>query len=87
MIQVWHNYGFDRHVLFNEGIDAQGLGADTMHMARIWDTNRLTRGGYGLEDLSRELLGSGEKKVGMREIFGTPKLKKVGFAGGRLSRN
>ncbi len=24
--KVWHNYGFDRHVLFNEGIDCKGLG-------------------------------------------------------------
>lgn len=37
---MWHNYGFDRHVLFNEGIDAQGFAGDTMHMARLWDTSR-----------------------------------------------
>eukprot|EP00954_Amorphochlora_amoebiformis_P016232 1271894-Amorphochlora_amoeboformis.AAC.1 len=24
-LQVWHNYGFDRHVLYNEGIDARGF--------------------------------------------------------------
>lgn len=24
--KVWHNYGFDRHVMWNEGIDCQGFG-------------------------------------------------------------
>lgn len=38
--QVYHNYGFDRHVLYNEGINAQGLGGDTMHMARLWRAGR-----------------------------------------------
>lgn len=38
--KVWHNYGFDRHVMFNEGIDCKGFMADTMHMARLWDTSR-----------------------------------------------
>jgi DNA polymerase-1 len=32
--KVWHNYGFDRHVMCNEGIDCRGFGGDTMHMAR-----------------------------------------------------
>tara|TARA_B100000780_G_scaffold223958_1_gene163105 strand:- start:401 stop:544 length:144 start_codon:yes stop_codon:yes gene_type:complete len=22
-LKVWHNYAFDRHVLFNHGVDAQ----------------------------------------------------------------
>jgi hypothetical protein len=26
--KVWHNYGFDRHVLFNEGINCLGFGGD-----------------------------------------------------------
>ena len=38
--KVWHNYGFDRHVLFNEGIDCLGFAGDTMHMARLWDSSR-----------------------------------------------
>ena len=38
--KVWHNYSFDRHVLFGMGIDAKGFAADTMHMARLWDTSR-----------------------------------------------
>lgn len=35
--QVWHNYGFDRHVLWNHKINVQGFGGDTMHMARLWN--------------------------------------------------
>lgn len=56
--QVWHNYGFDRHVLHNEGIDALGFAGDTMHMARLWDTSRSkfdgssVGTGYSLEALS-----------------------------------
>lgn len=38
--KAWHNYGFDRHVLYNHDIDCQGLVGDTMHMARLWDTSR-----------------------------------------------
>lgn len=39
-LKIWHNYGFDRHVMMNEGIDCRGFGGDTMHMARLWDTSR-----------------------------------------------
>lgn len=38
--KVWFNYGFDRHVLFNEGIDAQGFAGDVMQMARLLDGSR-----------------------------------------------
>lgn len=44
--KVWHNYGFDRHVLFNEGINCKGFYGDTMHMARLWDTSRGKRSVY-----------------------------------------
>lgn len=27
-LKVWHNYGFDRHVMWNEGIDVQGFGGE-----------------------------------------------------------
>lgn len=74
--KVWHNYGFDRHVLFNEGIDCQGLAGDTMHMARLWDTARLKKGGYSLEALTAELLK--RRKVPMKEIFAVPRLLKSG---------
>jgi len=36
-LKCWHNYGFDRHVLFNHGINVSGFGGDTMHMARLLD--------------------------------------------------
>ena len=78
--KVWHNYGFDRHVLYNEGIDAKGFGGDTMHMARLWDSGRdKGGGGYSLEALTDELLG--RRKTPMKEIFGVPKLRKDGTPG------
>ncbi len=30
----WFNYGFDRHVFWQHGIDCVGFGGDAMHMAR-----------------------------------------------------
>jgi hypothetical protein len=57
--KAWHNYGFDRHVMFNEGIDCKGFRGDTMHMARLWDTGRdKAQGGkgYSLESLSSLLI-------------------------------
>jgi len=78
--KVWHNYGFDRHVLFNEGINAKGLGGDTMHMARLWDSGRdKGRGGYGLEALTETLLD--RKKEPMKKLFGQPQLRKDGTEG------
>jgi DNA polymerase-1 len=80
--KVWHNYGFDRHVMNNEGIDVKGFYADTMHMARLWDTsrNKATGGGegYSLGSLSSELLEDGFGKVKMKEIFGKGKPRKDG---------
>ncbi|KAJ0396513.1 hypothetical protein ATCC90586_006599 [Pythium insidiosum] len=77
--KVWHNYSFDRHVLYNHGIDVQGLGGDTMHMARLWNTARFQHGGYSLEALSADLLR--QRKRPMKELFGIPKLKKDGSEG------
>lgn len=82
--KVWHNYGFDRHVMYNEGIDCRGFGGDTMHMARLMDTGRSKLaggGGYSLASLSSEMLqGDGEGfggaesvKVGMSTLFGIPR--------------
>ena len=75
--KVWHNYGFDRHVLNNEGIDLKGFSADTMHMARLWDASR--KSGYSLEQLTAELVG--RRKTPMKEIFGVPRLKRDGTPG------
>ena len=38
--KIWHNYGFDRHIFYNHGIDVKGFGGDTMHMARLADASR-----------------------------------------------
>jgi len=82
--KIWHNYGFDRHVMWNEGIDCKGFGGDTMHMARLQDTSRMKNGGggYSLEALTSELLGL--RKRPMKEIFGVPRIKKDGTPGSIL---
>ena len=56
---MWHNYGFDRHVLGNhvdEGlrIDCKGFESDTMHLARLWNSSRQGKG-YSLESLSTDV--------------------------------
>lgn len=79
-LKAWHNYAFDRHVLWNHGIDVRGLGGDTMHMARLWDASRKT--GYSLAALTEELLD--RRKVKMQEIFGVPVLKKDGTPGKKV---
>lgn len=81
--KAFHNVSFDRHVLYNHGIDVLGLSADTMHMARMWTTSRSKAGGYGLESLSADLLG--HRKVPMKERFAVPKLKKDGTPGEPLA--
>ncbi|XP_065862340.1 DNA polymerase I A, chloroplastic/mitochondrial-like [Euphorbia lathyris] len=88
--KVWHNYSFDKHVIENYGISVNGFHADTMHMARLWNSSRRTDGGYSLEGLTgdrrvmngvkscyEELIG----KVSMKTIFGKKKLKKDGSEG------
>lgn len=85
-LKVWHNYGFDRHVLWNEGILVKGLGGDTMHMARLENTSRakeLSSGGggagYSLEALTADLVN--KRKRPMKEIFGVPRKRKDGSDG------
>ena len=81
-LKVWHNYGFDRHVMWNEGIDCRGFGGDTMHMARLQDTSRSKFGlgtGYSLEALTESLLE--RRKKPMKEIFGIKRLRKDGTEG------
>lgn len=77
ILKVWHNYGFDRHVLYNHGIDAKGFGGDTMHMARLWDVSHGMRG-YSLASLSSLLLNENAAKKSMKLRFGSVKLKKDG---------
>jgi hypothetical protein len=81
-LKVWHNYGFDRHEMWNEGINVLGFGGDTMHMARLQDSSRSkwgVGGGYGLEALTNDLLK--RRKKPMKEIFGIPRLRKDGSEG------
>ncbi|XP_052736256.1 DNA polymerase I A, chloroplastic/mitochondrial isoform X4 [Vigna angularis] len=89
--EVWHNYSFDCHVIENYGFKVSGFHADTMHMARLWDSSRLLDGGYSLEGLTgdrrvmsrtqlnhqKDLIG----KVSMKTIFSKKKLKKDGSEG------
>ncbi|XP_022716927.1 DNA polymerase I A, chloroplastic/mitochondrial isoform X2 [Durio zibethinus] len=90
--KVWHNYSFDNHVIKNYGLEVSGFHADTIHMARLWDSSRRTSGGYSLEALTgdrnimqrtkwrkeeKELIG----KTSMKTIFGKKKLKKDGSEG------
>ncbi|KAG8386145.1 hypothetical protein BUALT_Bualt03G0118600 [Buddleja alternifolia] len=89
--KVWHNYSFDNHVIENYGLKVSGFFADTMHMARLWNSARRTEGGYSLEALTGDSgimsdakTGPGEKvigKVSMKNIFGRKKLKKDGSEG------
>jgi DNA polymerase-1 len=81
---VWHNYGFDRHVLNNEGIDVKGFFADTMHLARLHNTSRdkLSGGsvngtGYSLEALSEDLISIKVRLIPPRVARGWPELSHV----------
>ena len=68
--KVWHNYGFDRHIMFNEEIDCKGFAGDTMHMARLEDSSRGKfgggGGGYSLAALTEDLLGRAKVSRGHR---------------------
>ncbi|KAK9151816.1 hypothetical protein Syun_010125 [Stephania yunnanensis] len=89
--KVWHNYSFDRHIILNYGLKVSGFHADTMHMARLWDSSRRLEGGYSLEALtsdarvmSRTKSSTGEDLIGkfsMKTIFGKRKIKKDGSEG------
>lgn len=88
---MWHNYSFDNHVIENYGLKVSGFYADTMHMARLWNSSRRTDGGYSLEALTGDSKimsdakrGPGEQvigKVSMKNIFGRRKMKKDGSEG------
>lgn len=56
IFKVWHNYGFDRHILYNHGINLQGFGGDTMHMARLANPSR-GPGEYSLASCSTHYNG------------------------------
>lgn len=50
-LKCFHNYGYDRHIFFNHGIDVKGFGGDTMHMARLFDPSKMPNQ-YALSALS-----------------------------------
>uniref|UniRef100_A0A1D1XWU1 DNA-directed DNA polymerase n=1 Tax=Anthurium amnicola TaxID=1678845 RepID=A0A1D1XWU1_9ARAE len=90
--KVWHNYSFDSHSIENYGIKVSGFHADTMHLARLWDSSRRTEGGYSLEALTsnqdiicrqlpdiEDTLDIG--KTSMKSLFGKKKIKKDGSEG------
>ena len=49
--KVWFNYGFDRHIFFNHGINCLGFEGDSMHMARLLDGSREPKA-YSLNKIS-----------------------------------
>jgi DNA polymerase-1 len=80
--KVWHNYSFDRHILYNHGINCMGFGGDTMHMARLWNPCRVGESGtYSLESLSKDLVREISAKETMSTRFGHKKLLKNGEEG------
>jgi DNA polymerase-1 len=94
--KVWHNYSFDKHIIENHGNDVNGITvngfhADTMHLARLWNSAR-SREGYSLEALTKDpkvmdgavAESEGELITGkesMKAIFGEKKIKKDGTEG------
>ncbi|XP_020596594.1 DNA polymerase I A, chloroplastic/mitochondrial-like [Phalaenopsis equestris] len=89
--KVWHNYSFDRHIMENYGVKVSGFHADTMHLARLWDSSRRIDGGYSLEALTSDpivMSGTGFHtndefmgKISMKSLFGKRKVKKDGSEG------
>ena len=79
--KVWHNYSFDRAVLYNHKIDCKGFGGDTMHMSRLWDSSLKS---YSLESLTNDYLDKKFQKEAMKSIFGRPELKKDGTEGKKI---
>eukprot|EP01025_Chloroclados_australasicus_P007594 TRINITY_DN12485_c0_g1_i3.p1 TRINITY_DN12485_c0_g1~~TRINITY_DN12485_c0_g1_i3.p1 ORF type:complete len:997 (-),score=105.38 TRINITY_DN12485_c0_g1_i3:526-3174(-) len=88
--KVFHNYSFDRHVLdsairklgpkYSEH-KLRGFYADTMHMARLLDTDRQS---YSLADLQEYWQDQGQsgsaisrQKVPIKQLFEVPKGTKI----------
>lgn len=73
-LKCWFNYGFDRHIFYNHGIDVKGFGGDVMHMARLEDPTRGLKG-YSLSALTeyyrKEI--EGVKRLAMDRLQGKQK--------------
>eukprot|EP00930_Biecheleria_cincta_P030511 TRINITY_DN2112_c0_g1_i8.p1 TRINITY_DN2112_c0_g1~~TRINITY_DN2112_c0_g1_i8.p1 ORF type:complete len:1089 (+),score=182.82 TRINITY_DN2112_c0_g1_i8:103-3369(+) len=52
--KIFHNYSFDRHVLARHNILVQGLHADTLHLARLYDTSLASWEGRGQAQASTD---------------------------------
>ncbi|KAI3863133.1 hypothetical protein MKW98_015591 [Papaver atlanticum] len=95
--KVWHNYSFDSHVIDNYGLKISGFHADTMHMARLWDSSRRLEGGYSLEALTSDprvmngnskVSGSRQKKVEIMPGINQGKISmKTIFGKGKLKKD
>lgn len=71
--KVFHNYSFDRAMFKNMGITVAGFAGDTMHMARLWDTELPE---YSLRALSELLLEDPwRKSFGCSDLFGKAGVK------------
>ncbi|GJN26286.1 hypothetical protein PR202_gb14207 [Eleusine coracana subsp. coracana] len=88
--KVWHNYSFDSHIIENYGIKVAGFHADTMHLARLWDSSRRLDGGYSLEGLTNDhrIMGAVSKelkKIGKRSMKTIFEIEKVAVAQRKLA--
>jgi len=62
-----HNIKYDAHVLINHGLRVTCELIDTLTLAKIIDSDRLMRGGYGLDALCKTWLGEESGKQGRRK--------------------
>lgn len=53
--KVFHNYAFDAHLLWRQDIKLEGFHADTMHLARLYDTS-LAKGSWEARALAEKTL-------------------------------
>eukprot|EP00930_Biecheleria_cincta_P006900 TRINITY_DN1079_c0_g1_i4.p1 TRINITY_DN1079_c0_g1~~TRINITY_DN1079_c0_g1_i4.p1 ORF type:complete len:716 (+),score=152.61 TRINITY_DN1079_c0_g1_i4:1422-3569(+) len=73
--KVFHNYSFDRAMLLNHGCRVRGLAGDTMHMARLENSER-GHGGYSLEELGKVCLGTSWRKRALKDLMRQAKVKR-----------
>lgn len=69
--KVFHNWGYDRHIFYNHGINVKGFGGDTLHMAWLLDSSGLS---YSLSNLTeqyeKDILSTKEKLIEFYEKQG-----------------
>jgi len=69
--KVFQNYSFDRAMFFNHGIRVAGFAGDTIHMARLEDSDRLS---YALDSLGKDYVGLAWEKTGLRDLMKAQKV-------------